>query len=174
MKIQTKESGFTLIELLVVVAIIGLLSSVVLTGLNSAKQKAEYQEFGSNLVQLRNALQLYATDNGGAYPGPLSSGSYGLLTNGVISTLVDGGYLTDTVSLDILSFGGVLAIPDPTEDEDWGCGSPNNLTSGFMIFGFSPNVNLTDELGMAHLFDGEIDIGTGADPSIAWYCIIQN
>ncbi|MFA6295349.1 MAG: type II secretion system protein [Candidatus Paceibacterota bacterium] len=60
--------GFTLIELLVVIAIIGLLSSVVLASLSSARAKARDNTRIQNLVQLRTALELYASSNNGNYP----------------------------------------------------------------------------------------------------------
>lgn len=56
--------GFTLIELLVVIAIIGLLSSVVLASLSTARAKARDSKRLSDLHQLQLAVELYANDNG--------------------------------------------------------------------------------------------------------------
>jgi len=67
MKIRRTQAGFTLIELLVVVAIISLLSSVVMTSLNSARIKARDAKRKVELKQIMNALELYYNDNG-RYP----------------------------------------------------------------------------------------------------------
>ena len=60
--------GFTLIELLVVIAIIGILSSVVLASLNTARAKANDAKRFTNLQAVKTALELYATSNNGKYP----------------------------------------------------------------------------------------------------------
>jgi prepilin-type N-terminal cleavage/methylation domain-containing protein len=65
------QRGFTLIELLVVIAIIGLLSSVVLGSLNSARAKSRDARRQSDLNTLRNAFLLVADANGGVYPAGL-------------------------------------------------------------------------------------------------------
>ena len=59
-----RPNGFTLIELLVVIAIIGLLSSVVLASLNSARDKSVAARRISDLKQIEIALQFYFDDNG--------------------------------------------------------------------------------------------------------------
>jgi len=56
-KFQPKK-GFTLIELLVVISIIGLLASIVVTSLSSAKQKAKVSVFISELRQMRSLMDL--------------------------------------------------------------------------------------------------------------------
>ncbi len=60
--------GFTLIELLVVIAIIGILSSVVLASLNSARQKGRDARRVSDLKQLALALELMYDAQSQRYP----------------------------------------------------------------------------------------------------------
>jgi type II secretion system protein G len=68
---MNSRKGFTLIELLVVVSIISLLSSIVLSSLNTARAKARDARRMADLKQIQTALELYRNDNSG-YP---SSGS---------------------------------------------------------------------------------------------------
>lgn len=66
-KIQTNK-GFTLIELLVVIAIIGLLSSIVLVSLSSARSKARDTKRVGETRAIETALTLYSLDNNGLVP----------------------------------------------------------------------------------------------------------
>jgi len=59
-----KEKGFTLIELLVVIAIIGILSSIVLASLNSARDKGANAAVKADLNGIRSQAEI-VYDNGG-------------------------------------------------------------------------------------------------------------
>ncbi len=77
------KKGFTLIELLVVIAIIGLLSTLAVVALGSAREKARDSKRLSDLKQIQTALELYYTDNS-VYPAvdpmqALGNGNYACL-----------------------------------------------------------------------------------------------
>lgn len=63
----TRTRAFTLIELLVVIAIIGLLSSVVLASLNTARSKGADAALVSSMLEIQKAVELY-NDANNHYP----------------------------------------------------------------------------------------------------------
>lgn len=74
MKKMNLKRGFTLIELLVVVAIIGILASVVLASLNSARAKGADAAVKANLSGMRASAELwYDTPS---TPGPGGNNTY--------------------------------------------------------------------------------------------------
>lgn len=90
--IKNTKKGFTLIELLVVIAIIGILSSVVLASLSTARQKSRDAKRISDVGQIQLALELffdasqsYPSTTPGAFTGQdaavkqLASVTYGFL-----------------------------------------------------------------------------------------------
>lgn len=64
---ENSKRGFTLIELLVVIAVIGILASVVMASLNSARTKARDSKRLSEFKGVSTALQLYY-DTHNTYP----------------------------------------------------------------------------------------------------------
>jgi prepilin-type N-terminal cleavage/methylation domain-containing protein len=64
---RARSQGFTLIELLVVVSIIGLISSVIITSINSARVKGRDTERIAQVNQFMQALEVYYSAHG-KYP----------------------------------------------------------------------------------------------------------
>jgi len=65
---KKKKKGFTLIELLVVIAIIGILATIVIVNVNSARNKAKDAVIKADVEGLRNAAEMWYT-TGNTYVG---------------------------------------------------------------------------------------------------------
>lgn len=81
---KSYKRGFTLIELLVVIAIIGILASIVLASLDSARKKGRDARRIADIKQIQLALELYYDANN-AFPTALSTAT--LVTPGYISVV---------------------------------------------------------------------------------------
>ncbi len=124
MKRYTKRGGFTLIELLVVIAIIGILASVVLVSLNSARSKGKDVRIISDVQQVRTALESGYT--GSAWPdlkqdntatnGGVNGNATNCVTNGWNNQGVQNTALNAVIS-DACTQGGVNSIVINTNNQ---------------------------------------------------------
>ncbi len=83
---KKQQKGFTLIELLVVIAIIGILSTIVMVSLNTARGKARDARRVTDVRQLQLALQMYY-DAVGSYPSGTGATALDLLKPTYISAV---------------------------------------------------------------------------------------
>lgn len=91
-KTGKKQRGFTLIELLVVIAIIGILASVVLASLGSARDKAKDAARKAEIKQLKTAIEMYYLNNG-SYPN-YGSANIGYPINTALSPFLVSTYIS--------------------------------------------------------------------------------
>ena len=89
------RKGFTLIELLVVIAIIGLLATIVLVSLNTARIKARDARRQSDMQQISLAMEMWYNSNNSSYclPGPGATNcnwadTYATACSGAVSTFM--------------------------------------------------------------------------------------
>jgi prepilin-type N-terminal cleavage/methylation domain-containing protein len=84
-----KRKGFTLIELLVVIAIIGLLSTLAVVALNSARQRSRDAKRVADIRQIQTALELGFSETSG-YPTEASPVVLGSSTSTVLCKNASG------------------------------------------------------------------------------------
>ena len=84
---QSSQSGFTLVELLVVIAIIGLLATLSIVSLNTARQKARDAKRLADIRQVQTGLELFFSESTTGFPSapsgndPLGTGNAAVLCN---------------------------------------------------------------------------------------------
>ncbi len=119
-----KEKGFTLIELLVVIAIIGILASVVLASLNSARSKGADASIKSNLANIRAQAELWYDNNGQTYGTSVSACTGGAFADSVITSAIsqiDTQNGTGSVTCNTSSDGQSWAISSPLKSSGTWC-----------------------------------------------------
>ena len=89
------KKGFTLIELLIVIAIIGILASVVLASLNSARAKGTDVAIKSDLTNIRSSAAIYYDDNSQYYASVGNGWAIGVCPNPT-ATPPTGNIFSDT------------------------------------------------------------------------------
>ena len=86
--------GFTLIEIMVVVFIIGLLASIVTVSVNQSRMRGRDSRRMADLDTIRNAVEMFANQNNGTYPGTSGTTYTSAAGAGWLTAIVTGGILT--------------------------------------------------------------------------------
>ena len=143
------KKGFTLIELLVVIAIIGILASIVLVSLNSARSKGGDAAVKENLASFRNQAEL-------TYDS-VSPGSYATVCATGASMVTAAG-----------TAGGGTAVCNANAT-NWAVASP--LKSQNLI-GASTGTDYwcIDSAGVARLITDALPTGSSAGSSAVYAC----
>jgi prepilin-type N-terminal cleavage/methylation domain-containing protein len=79
MKIRSQKRAFSLVELVIVVVIIGVIAAIAVPRISRGAKGAGDSALRGSLAALRNAIDMYAAEHGGAFPG----------ADGLEATLID-------------------------------------------------------------------------------------
>jgi len=132
---KKKSKGFTLIELLVVIAIIGILATIVLVSLNSARQKARDTRRVSDIRQVALALEMYYDDHtSSGYPAAANCNN----TNwtGALATALAPTYVT--------------VLPADPVDSGSNVYMYSGTATDYILYAYLENVNNSALTGSLH------------------------
>ncbi len=125
------NKGFTLIELLVVIAIIGILASVILASLNSARAKGTDAAVKSDLENARPQAEIFYDASNNSYAGACTAATSA--TPGGINTMMSdaaskiGGTLVTTFA----TAGTSTTVVCHDSAAGWAAAAPTKSVTGY-------------------------------------------
>lgn len=153
-----RSNAFTLVELLVVIAIIGILSSVVLASLGTARAKARDSKRVSDIKQLQLALELFADNCYGQYPNRnVTSGALSASSDNTVCNSINLGTFQSTIPVDpVGSANYVYAYPSSGGAYAYHLGTALELSNASV----GGDANFSSASGYTGGFDGAtVDCG---------------
>jgi type IV pilus assembly protein PilA len=139
------SKGFTLIELLVVIAIIGILSSVVLASLNTARGKGADSAVKANLANVRAQAEIYYDTNSGYSSATIATLPVSSCTT-ASSVFVDTVFVNAIASITSASAAPtcVLGGTNGTRASSWSMSAPLKTTGNWCVDSTGASVSGTD------------------------------
>ena len=160
----SRERGFTILEMLTVIFIVGVLSSVVVVGLQSSRQKARDDERYAHLAQLQIALEMYYNGCGRQYPATLNPTA----DNGCPTT---GGGVTFAT---FLKSGALPTDPKDGSDYMYAVNDATTPTDYVLKATFeTPHAALSKDVDGANVLSAGIDCDEdeATTPPNRFYCV---
>ncbi|MBI5412458.1 type II secretion system protein, partial [Candidatus Peregrinibacteria bacterium] len=71
---KMKKAGFSLSELILVIAIISILSVIAFLSIQRVRERSYNDKNLGSITAIANALEQYAIDHDGQFPGPAAGG----------------------------------------------------------------------------------------------------
>ena len=158
-KILNRRGGFTLVELLVVITIIGILTSMLLPAINSARESARTTQCSNNVRNMGIACQMYGNQNKDMLPAGMNGG-----TNGTTSGMVELLPYLEAANLYSAMSGGTAAgvvvpifqCPSSTKGQADESNFAQNFGTNYAYFNSDPTADQDT--------DGDGDPATGDPP----------
>ena len=136
---KRSPKGFTLIELLVVIAIIGLLSTLAVVALNSARQRSRDAKRVSDIRQIQTALELGYSENN-MYPvqataAALGAGTMKVLCQNNTASPTTAVFVATTAGCGTAGTGTVYMglVPAPPTPPTGGVYNYKSTTGGYSV-----------------------------------------
>ena len=131
MKVNKNRKGFSLVELVIVVVIIGVIAAIAVPRISRGAKGAYDSSVRGSLAGMRNAIDMYAAEHGGTFPG--ADGAEATFTDQLTKKTNSSGVVGTTAGTHI--YGPYLRAGVPPLEV-----GPNKGATGIILAATGPAV----------------------------------